>query len=42
MKNPESLESKDGETFHKNYLKIDNTNLLPDEVAMIIKENFAL
>lgn len=34
--------ANDGETLHKNYLKIDNTNLSPDEVASIIKKVFAL
>ena len=34
--------SRDGEALHKNYLKIDNTNLSPDEVAIRIKEAFAL
>jgi len=29
-------------TPHKNYLKIDNTNLSPDDVAKAIKEAFAL
>jgi len=34
--------SNDDEIFHKNYLKIDNTNLPPDETALIIKEAFTL
>ena len=34
--------SKDGETLHKNYLKIDNTNLSASEVAIKIKEVFSL
>jgi len=36
------LNSIDGETPFQNYLKIDNTNLPPNEVAMKIKETFGL
>lgn len=36
------LESYHGEIPFKNYLKIDNTNLGPGEVAEIIKEKFKL
>lgn len=36
------LNSKDGEVPFENYLKIDNTNLTPNEAAMKIKEVFAL
>jgi hypothetical protein len=33
------LNSKPGEVPYKNYIKIDNTNINPDEVAkMIVKE----
>ena len=34
--------SNDDEVLHINYLKIDNTNLPPDETALIIKEAFTL
>ena len=36
------LESFDGEIPYENYIKIDNTNLSPEEAAAIIKEKFAL
>ena len=36
------LVSRDGEIPFKNYMKIDNTNLEPDEVAGMIKERFNL
>jgi|SRR5690554_196375 len=36
------LESYEGEIPFKNYLKIDNTNLEPNEVAEIIKKEFEL
>jgi len=36
------MNSKEGEIKEKNYLRIDNTNLEPDEVAKIIKEKFNL
>ena len=36
------LESLDGEIKFKNYIKIDNSNLLPEEVAKTIKEKFGL
>ena len=36
------LESFDGEITFKNYIKIDNTNLEPSQVAKIIKEKFNL
>ena len=34
--------SNDGEIPFENYMKIDNTNLAPDVVAKMIKENFSL
>ena len=34
--------SNEDESLHENYLKIDNTNLSPNEVAIRIKEAFAL
>ena len=36
------LESLDGEISFDNYIKIDNSNLSPDEVAKIIQEKFNL
>lgn len=36
------LVSNDGEIPFENYMKIDNTNLEPSEVALMIKERFAL
>lgn len=36
------LVSKEGEIPFKNYIKIDNTNLEPAEVALMIKERFNL
>lgn len=36
------LESLEGEISFKNYMKIDNSNLQPDEVAAMIKERFGL
>lgn len=36
------LESLDGEIPFDNYMKIDNTNLAPDVVAQMIKEQFDL
>ena len=36
------LVSNEGEIPFKNYIKIDNTNLEPSEVALMIKERFAL
>ena len=36
------LESYDGEIPFENYIKIDNTNLEPAEVARMIKERFSL
>ena len=36
------LESFDGEIPFENYMKIDNSNLPPDEVARIIKDRFSL
>ncbi len=36
------LESNDGEVFYKKYIKIDNTNISPEEVAKMIKEKFEL
>lgn len=35
-------ESYDGEITFDNYIKIDNTNLQPHEVAAMIKEHFSL
>ena len=35
------LESYEGEIPYPNYIKIDNTNLAPEEVARMIKERFA-
>ena len=34
------LNTRDGEKPFQNYLKIDNTNLSPNEVSLIIKETF--
>jgi len=34
--------SNDGEVTFENYIKIDNTNLLPDVVAKMIKDRFSL
>ena len=36
------LESYEGEIPYPNYIKIDNTNLAPEEVAKMIKERFSL
>ena len=36
------LESYDGELPYENYMKIDNSNLEPAEVARMIQERFAL
>lgn len=36
------IESLDGEIPFENYIKIDNTDLPPDEVAKMIKESFCL
>ena len=36
------LNSCDGEVPFENYFKIDNTNMLPNETALIIKEKFGL
>jgi hypothetical protein len=36
------LVSLDGEMPFENYVKIDNTNLSPDEAAEIIKNRFSL
>lgn len=36
------LVSEPGEIPFENYLRIDNTNLAPDVVAMMIKESFSL
>ncbi len=36
------LESYDGEVPYENYIKIDNTNLSPEEVARMIQERFSL
>jgi len=34
--------SNEGEILQENYMKIDNTNLLPETVANMIKERFDL
>lgn len=36
------LESNDGEILFPNYLRLDNTKLLPHEAAVIIQEHFSL
>ena len=36
------FESYEGEIPYPNYIKIDNTNLAPEEVAKMIKEKFSL
>lgn len=36
------LNSDDGEIWFENHMKIDNTNLLPDEVADMVIEQFGL
>lgn len=36
------LESRDGEIPFENYIKIDNSNLTPEETALRIKEHFQL
>ena len=36
------LNSADGEVWFENHLKIDNTNLLPDDVADIVIEKYKL
>lgn len=36
------LESYDGEITFENYIKIDNSNLSPEEVARMIKDRFSL
>ena len=36
------FESYEGEIPYENYIKIDNTNLAPEEVARMIKERFLL
>ena len=36
------LVSNEGEIPYENYMKIDNTNLAPEEVAKMIKERFSL
>lgn len=36
------LESYDGEVPYENYMKIDNTNLSPEEAARLIQERFSL
>lgn len=36
------LESYEGEVPYENYMKIDNTNLSPEEVARMIQERFSL
>ena len=36
------LNSKNGETWFKNHLKINNENLLPEQVADMILKNYAL
>jgi hypothetical protein len=41
-KNPHRLNSIDGEINKENYIKINNTDMSPEEVAEIIKEKFQL
>ena len=36
------LVSNDGEIKFNNYIKIDNTNLQPEDVVRIIKERFSI
>lgn len=36
------LESYEGEVSYENYIKIDNTNLSPEEAARMIQERFSL
>ena len=36
------LNSKKGEVWFENHIKIDNTNLLPDEVAEIVIKKYKL
>ncbi len=36
------IESFDGEVPFENYMKIDNSNISPDKVALMIKERFKL
>ena len=36
------LVSNDGEITFENYIKIDNSNIAPDDVAKMIKERFSL
>lgn len=36
------LNSEDGEVWFKNHIKVDNTKLLPDEVADIVIERYKL
>jgi chloramphenicol 3-O-phosphotransferase len=36
------LNSNDGEITKENYMRIDNTNMSPEEVAKVIKERFQL
>ena len=36
------LNSEEGEVKEENYLRIDNTNLSPETVALKIKEKFNL
>lgn len=36
------LESRDGEIPFENYIKIDNSNLTPEQVAQMIRDRFAL
>lgn len=36
------LNSDEGEIWFENHIKINNTNLLPDEVADIVIEQFKL
>lgn len=36
------LNTEEGETLFENHLKIDNTNLSPDEVADIVIEKYNL
>lgn len=40
--NRHRMTSNENEVPYKNYLKIDNTNLNPKEVALIIQQHFSL
>lgn len=36
------MNSYEGEITFPNYMKIDNTNIAPNKVAKMIKDNFSL